>query len=72
MHLQHIKHPIVGDPVYRRGAREGANTGAGFPRQALHAAELELIHPRSGKPMSWSAPLPDDMARLLDDLRHER
>ena len=72
VHLQHIKHPIVGDPVYRRGAREGANTGAGFPRQALHAAELELIHPRSGKPMSWSAPLPDDMARLLDDLRHER
>jgi len=66
VHLQHIKCPIVGDMVYRRGARAGAE----FPRQALHAAALELVHPRSGKSKSWSAPLPADMKKLLAKLRH--
>jgi len=66
VHLQHVRHPIVGDPVYRRGARAGVK----FPRQALHAAALELTHPRSGKRMSWSAPLPADMKQLLEELRH--
>jgi len=65
VHLQHIRHPIVGDPVYRRGTRPGI----AFARQALHAAELELIHPRSGRRMRWSAPLPADMAALLARLR---
>jgi 23S rRNA pseudouridine1911/1915/1917 synthase len=65
VHLQHIKCPIVGDTVYRRGARQGV----AFKRQALHAAELELVHPRGGKPMRWSAPLPADMKKLLADLR---
>ena len=67
VHLQHIRHPIVGDPVYRRGTRPGI----AFARQALHAAELELAHPRSGKRMHWSAPLPEDMAALLARLRHD-
>jgi 23S rRNA pseudouridine1911/1915/1917 synthase len=67
VHLQHIRHPIVGDPVYRRGTRRGI----AFARQALHAAELELSHPRSGKRMHWSAPLPADMAQLLERLRHD-
>jgi 23S rRNA pseudouridine1911/1915/1917 synthase len=65
VHLQHIRHPLVGDPVYRRGTRHGL----AFPRQALHAAELELAHPRTGKRMSWRAPLPRDMAKLLESLR---
>jgi 23S rRNA pseudouridine1911/1915/1917 synthase len=65
VHLQHIKCPIVGDTVYRRGARASVT----FPRQALHAAALELIHPRSGKAMRWSAPLPADMKKLLAQLR---
>jgi 23S rRNA pseudouridine1911/1915/1917 synthase len=68
VHLQHIRYPLVGDTVYRRGTRHGV----AFPRQALHAAALELVHPRSGKHMSWSAPLPADMAKLLADLRRER
>ena len=67
VHLQYIRYPIVGDPVYHRGTRHGVP----FPRQALHAAELELIHPRSGKRMRWSAPLPEDMAKLLARLRHD-
>jgi len=67
VHLQHIRHPVVGDAVYRRGTRHGV----AFPRQALHAAALELKHPRSGKPMGWSAPLPADMKKLLARLRHD-
>ena len=67
VHLQHIRHPVIGDPVYRRGTRQGVT----FPRQALHAAALELAHPRSGKPMGWSAPLPTDMKKLLATLRRD-
>jgi 23S rRNA pseudouridine1911/1915/1917 synthase len=65
VHLQHIRHPLIGDSVYRRGTRHGFS----FPRQALHAAELTLHHPRSGEAMTWRAPLPRDMNRLLKDLR---
>ena len=65
VHLQHIRHPLVGDPVYRRGTRRGMD----FPRQALHAAELTLTHPRTGKVMTWRSPLPRDLKRLLQSLR---
>ncbi len=65
VHLQYLGHPVVGDPVYRRGA----STRLAFPRQALHARELSLVHPRSGKPMTWRAPLPADMKRLIAALR---
>ena len=67
VHFQHIRHPLVGDPVYRRGTRQGV----ALPRQALHAAELELVHPRTGQKMAWRAPLPRDMAHLLQTLRRD-
>jgi 23S rRNA pseudouridine1911/1915/1917 synthase len=72
VHLAHIGHPVVGDPVY--GSRKRYPAGAsealratldGFGRQALHAAELGLEHPFSGEPLSWTAPLPADMQALL-------
>jgi len=65
VHFQHIRHPLVGDTVYRRGTRHGI----AFPRQALHAAELSLRHPLSGEEMTWRAPLPRDFKRLVDQLR---
>jgi 23S rRNA pseudouridine1911/1915/1917 synthase len=65
VHFQHIRHPLVGDTVYRRGTRRGIS----FPRQALHACELSLVHPGSGKQMSWSAPPPRDFQQLLKKLR---
>jgi 23S rRNA pseudouridine1911/1915/1917 synthase len=61
VHLQSIGHPLVGDPAY---GRRTAGVPA-FARQALHAARLALIHPASGKPMSWQSPLPADMRELL-------
>jgi 23S rRNA pseudouridine1911/1915/1917 synthase len=65
VHFQHIRHPLLGDTVYRRGTRHGVS----FPRQALHAAELSLLHPGSQQPMTWRAPLPRDMKRLLEELQ---
>lgn len=71
VHMAHLGHPLVGDPVY--GPRRCADALlAAFPRQALHAWRLGLIHPLSGAEMSWEAPLPADFARLLDVLRGAR
>ena len=67
VHFQHIRHPLVGDSVYRRGTRHGI----AFARQALHAAELSLDHPRTGERMTWRAPPPRDFRRLLESLRSE-
>jgi len=78
VHMAHFKHPVVGDGVYgRRRVAAGVNLGGrevvgvlqGFPRQALHAARLSFTHPRTGKKMSFKAPLPADMAGLLRSLR---
>jgi 23S rRNA pseudouridine1911/1915/1917 synthase len=69
VHMQHINHPLVGDPVYSRGRRGPAS---GFPRQALHATRLGLFHPYLGEPLEWAAPLPDDFFRLLGGVRQGR
>ncbi len=60
VHLAHIGNPIIGDPVYGRKLK-----GIDFPRQALHAAKLKLIHPRTGKEMQFESELPEDMQELL-------
>jgi 23S rRNA pseudouridine1911/1915/1917 synthase len=72
VHLAHIGHPVVGDPVYggRRRYPAGATdelrvTLDGFGRQALHAAQLALQHPVTGEALSWQAPLPADMQHLI-------
>jgi 23S rRNA pseudouridine1911/1915/1917 synthase len=67
VHFQHIRHPLVGDMVYQRGTRHGL----AFPRQALHATELSLIHPGTGKTMTWNSPLPRDMKKLVEQLRND-
>lgn len=78
VHMSHINLPLVGDPVY--GGRMRLPRGASpeltqaiqqFKRQALHACELGLIHPRTREHLMFSAPLPDDMQQLLGVLRHE-
>jgi 23S rRNA pseudouridine1911/1915/1917 synthase len=78
VHMAHQHIPIVGDPVYGGRLRlpPGASSElqeqlAGFRRQALHAARLTLKHPSSGETISWSAPLPDDMNRLIEALRKD-
>jgi 23S rRNA pseudouridine1911/1915/1917 synthase len=68
VHFQHIRHPLVGDTTYRRGTRHGIT----FARQALHATELSLVHPRSGERVTWKSPPPRDMKRLIESLRDDR
>ena len=70
VHLASIGHPIVGDPVYG-GQRAAQPFVPPFARQALHAERLGLIHPASGKPRTWKAPVPADMRKLLMILRRE-
>ena len=77
VHLAHAGHGLVGDPVYggRRKLSEKAfsvdalDACRAFPRQALHAATLGFVHPVTEEALDFAAPLPDDMAALLDTLR---
>jgi 23S rRNA pseudouridine1911/1915/1917 synthase len=66
VHMQSLGHPLVGDPVYRRGRGAEATT---LRRQALHAVRLELVHPASGARCRFEAPLPEDFRLLLESLR---
>ena len=69
VHMAHIRHPVVGDPVY--GSRSMAVPGSpeltqavrNFPRQALHAARLAFDHPALGR-VEFEAPLPPDFEYL--------
>ncbi|WP_225028431.1 RluA family pseudouridine synthase [Xinfangfangia pollutisoli] len=78
VHLAYAGHALLGDPVYGSGRRrlsdkalgaEAAAAGNGFGRQALHAATLGFTHPVSGAELDFTAPLPADMAALLESLR---
>ena len=77
VHLAHAGHGLIGDPVYggrRKLSHKALNEAAvlaarEFPRQALHAATLGFIHPVSGAALRFEAPLPDDMAGLVETLR---
>jgi 23S rRNA pseudouridine1911/1915/1917 synthase len=71
VHLAHIGHPLVGDPVYGRRrtlpatvAPDLAEALGGFPRQALHAARLGFRHPVTGAALAWEAPPPADFTQL--------
>ena len=78
VHFSYIGFGLVGDPVYMPRVRVPAGatelldeTLRSFRRQALHAAELGLKHPRTGEEMLFKAPWPADLATLVDVLRTE-
>lgn len=81
VHMEHMKHPIIGDKLY--GPQKNAVVAAAkkldlddadiellstFPRQALHAHSLSFIHPRHGENMTFHADLPSDMQALKNIL----
>ncbi len=76
VHMAHIGHPLVGDPLYGRAdRRRRANLGEaarravdGFGRQALHARTLGFAHPVTGEGMHFEAPRPADMESLMEAL----
>ena len=61
VHMAHIGHPLTGDFLY------GTEDPALIPRPALHAAELAFNHPITGRPMAFTAPLPQDMTVLAPE-----
>lgn len=78
VHLAHIGYPLVGDPLY--GGRRRLTAGStpelvaalsSFRRQALHASRLALSHPQTGREMQWEVPVPEDFARLLEELQRD-
>jgi 23S rRNA pseudouridine1911/1915/1917 synthase len=76
VHMNHINFPIIGDPVYGgrlilpRGASDELKDALkSFKRQALHAAQLGLLHPSSGEEVHWKAPMAEDMKSIIDILR---
>lgn len=73
VHLADLGHPLVGDRVYghrRTNARASGHLAVdAFPRQALHAERLVIRHPRTGRPMEFIAPMPEDLAELVRWLR---
>ncbi|MDQ6697546.1 MAG: RluA family pseudouridine synthase [Actinomycetota bacterium] len=67
VHLAAIGHPVVGDDRY-----DGARQSLVCPRPFLHAATLGFVHPRSAEHCEFASPLPEDIGRVLADLRSAR
>jgi len=63
VHLNYIKHPVVGDSVY--GKKHPPELPVPVSRQLLHAWKLAITHPRTGEAMTFEAPWPDDMNDLI-------
>ncbi len=78
VHFAEAGHPLVGDPLYggerklhRIPAGPMRGAAAMLERPALHAWRLGIDHPKSGQRMRFEAPLPEDLAALLERLRRE-
>jgi len=78
VHMAHLSHPLVGDPMYggRFGlpaacSQELASCLRQFKRQALHAGKLGLRHPQTNEDLCWQVDLPQDMVELLDALQED-
>ena len=76
VHLSHIGHPLIGDPMYggrvrfpKKASIDLKDSLINFKRHALHSKKLTLTHPISGENMSWTSKLPDDMMKLLEVLQ---
>ncbi len=72
VHLAQLGHPILGDERYGDFELNKTLAKHGLKRMFLHAAALSLLHPRSGEALNISAPLPQECARYLEQLRGEK
>ncbi len=68
VHMDYIKHPVVGDPLY---GRNHPKADLGLERQFLHAYRLSFTHPVTGEPLDFLDPLPEDLAGRLRALEPE-
>jgi len=79
VHMAHLNYPILGDKTYggrlrlpKQASPTLVHLIQTFPRQALHAKQLRLVHPVTQEEMQWESPLPLDMQQLLTALRQDR
>lgn len=71
VHLSHAGHPVMGDTQYGRG-RKARQLAIPVHRQMLHAHQLGFVHPRTGEKMRFTAPLPEDMQKIIHFLQKEK
>ncbi|HET7890496.1 MAG TPA: RluA family pseudouridine synthase, partial [Candidatus Sulfotelmatobacter sp.] len=79
VHMASLGHPVVGDALYgapremraRRGRATDEGTAISLPRNFLHAARLELLHPRTGKPIALESPLPPELQAFVGTIDKE-
>jgi 23S rRNA pseudouridine1911/1915/1917 synthase len=69
VHLAHIGHAIVGDPVYGRRSTQSLPASRRIERPLLHAAKLSFIHPATSQELSFAAPPPADFTAIVEALR---
>jgi 23S rRNA pseudouridine1911/1915/1917 synthase len=75
VHLSAIGHPVVGDPLYgglHRRVPGDVRAVTHLDRPFLHASRLTFTHPADGRRMTFTSELPDDLARVLEELRERR
>jgi 23S rRNA pseudouridine1911/1915/1917 synthase len=70
VHLASLRHPVVGDTLYGAPREMSAKNEASIslPRNFLHAAALQLQHPRSGVALSFARPLPEELLEFLETI----
>ncbi len=74
VHLSSIGHPLVGDPLYGAGFKSKSRNLpeplraklAALDRQALHAAKLAFVHPRTGTLLKFNSELPPDLSDIVE------
>ena len=73
VHLSHVGHSVLGDPVYGQNSRKISYYSSGklkevllkLKRQALHSYKLEFAHPSTGKQLSFISELPEDLEEII-------
>ena len=78
VHLAHIGHPLIGDPLYGQGFKSKLRKLpaplqeklSGLGRQALHAAHLAFVHPVTGTLLEFNSKLPPDLGEIVNEFNH--
>jgi 23S rRNA pseudouridine1911/1915/1917 synthase len=78
VHLSSLGHPVVGDTLYgapremkTRSGKQEDSGAISLPRNFLHAAQLELTHPRTGVALAFKSPLPTELQAFLSSIEKE-
>ena len=69
-HMEYIRHPVIGDPLYTGGAPKNFDAEAelGLRRQFLHSFKIGFNHPRSGEYLEFEDKLPEDLNKVLSKI----